>query len=262
MAIGDSSTEGLEDPDGLGGYRGWADRLAQQIADAQEPVLEYANLAIRGLRLNVIRRTQFDPGLALGPDLMTIFGGVNDVIGMRCDFTALRADYREMFAAARDAGVTVLTFTMPDPAAVNPLGRHLRDRMFALNEIVRSEAEVTGALVMDFERFPITQDPRLWFEDRLHGNALGHKLVAAALAWRLGVDGADDSWQQPALGPFAKPRPRQQVRGDMDWAVHYLAPWLGKGIRKIPHGLGVEPKRPEPTALPKSSSQGQESRSA
>ena len=48
VAIGDSSTEGLEDPDGHGGYRGWADRLAQHIADAQDEPLEYANLAIRG----------------------------------------------------------------------------------------------------------------------------------------------------------------------------------------------------------------------
>jgi len=38
VAIGDSSTEGLEDPDGNGGYRGWADRLAQHIADNQDEV--------------------------------------------------------------------------------------------------------------------------------------------------------------------------------------------------------------------------------
>ena len=29
VAIGDSTTEGLDDPDGAGGYRGWADRLAE-----------------------------------------------------------------------------------------------------------------------------------------------------------------------------------------------------------------------------------------
>jgi hypothetical protein len=34
VAIGDSSTEGLVDPDGAGGYRGWADRLAQLIAQS------------------------------------------------------------------------------------------------------------------------------------------------------------------------------------------------------------------------------------
>ena len=29
VAIGDSSTEGMGDPDGAGGFRGWADRLAE-----------------------------------------------------------------------------------------------------------------------------------------------------------------------------------------------------------------------------------------
>jgi lysophospholipase L1-like esterase len=48
VAIGDSSTEGLDDPDGRGGYRGWADRLAQRVAQAQPSPLLYANLAIRG----------------------------------------------------------------------------------------------------------------------------------------------------------------------------------------------------------------------
>jgi len=32
VALGDSTTEGLEDPDGRGGYRGWADRLAERVA--------------------------------------------------------------------------------------------------------------------------------------------------------------------------------------------------------------------------------------
>ena len=63
VAIGDSSTEGLEDPDGQGGYRGWADRLAQHIADAQDEPLEYANLAIRGLRMKEIRISQLEDAL-------------------------------------------------------------------------------------------------------------------------------------------------------------------------------------------------------
>ena len=93
VAIGDSSTEGLEDPDGHGGYRGWADRLAQHIADGQPEPLEYANLAVRGLKLHEIRTSQFDRAIALEPDLMTIFGGVNDVIALRWDFAAIRSDY-------------------------------------------------------------------------------------------------------------------------------------------------------------------------
>src|SRR5215211_343528 len=93
VAIGDSSTEGLEDPDGQGGYRGWADRLAQQLADSQDEPLEYANLAVRGLRMHEIRESQLEAALALEPDLLTVFGGVNDVIGRHCDFARIRSDY-------------------------------------------------------------------------------------------------------------------------------------------------------------------------
>jgi lysophospholipase L1-like esterase len=72
VAIGDSSTEGLEDPDGEGGYRGWADRLAQHVADGQNEPLEYANLAIRGMRMKEIRTGQLDDALAMRPDLLTV----------------------------------------------------------------------------------------------------------------------------------------------------------------------------------------------
>lgn len=253
VAIGDSSTEGLEDPDEAGGYRGWADRLAQLLADAQPEPLEYANLAVRGLRMGEIRQTQLDAALALRPDLLSVFGGVNDVIGRHCDFAAIRSDYEAVFGAARALGATVLTFTMPDPAAINPLGKHLRERMYALNAIIRSEAAAHDVLVVDFQHHPVAQDPRLWFEDRLHGNALGHALVASALAWRLGLPGSDTRWAEPLPDELVRPGPREQLVSDLDWAVHHLAPWLGRNLRGIPHGLGVTAKRPLPTVVPRSS---------
>jgi lysophospholipase L1-like esterase len=251
VAIGDSTTEGLEDPDPRGGYRGWADRLAEHIADAQDEPLEYANLAVRGLRLSEIRNTQFDDALALAPDLMSIFGGVNDVIGIGCDFKSLRSDFAAMFGEARGLDITVLTFTMPDPSAINPLGRHLRERMFLFNDIIRAEAERYDVLVMDFQQYPIAEDPRLWFEDRLHGNTLGHERVAAALAWRLGVEGIDDSWSEPLDGQVVSLRTRQQLVGNLDWAIHYLGPWLGRGIRGVPYSRDIKAKRPVPTVVEK-----------
>jgi lysophospholipase L1-like esterase len=253
VAIGDSSTEGLEDPDGTGGYRGWADRLAQHVADGQEEPLEYANLAVRGLRMHEIRDTQLEPALALQPDLLTVFGGVNDVLGGHCDFAGIRTDYETVFGRAREQGATVLTFTMPDPTGINPFGRQLRDRIFALNALLRSEAEAHGALVMDFQQYPVAQDPRLWFEDRLHGNALGHALVAEALAWRLAIPGSDPRWAEPLPEKYVRPPVPQQLLTDVDWAVHYLVPWLGRNLRHIPHGHGVVAKRPVPTLVPRSS---------
>ena len=34
--------------------------------------------------------------------------------------------------------------------------------------------------------------------------------------------------------------------------MNYLLPWLGKGIRRLPSGLGIQRKRPVPTIVPKS----------
>jgi lysophospholipase L1-like esterase len=254
VAIGDSSTEGLEDPDGQGGYRGWADRLAEHIADAQQTPLEYGNLAIRGLRLHEIRTTQFDAALALDPDLMTIFGGVNDALAVRCDFTSMRSDFVAMFSEARERGITVLTFTMVDPSKINRLSRQLRSRMFMLNDLIREIARCFGVRVVDFQRYSIAEDPRLWYEDRLHGNSLCHQLMAAALAWRLGLEGFDESWASALPDEPTRLGAREQISGDLDWAVRYLAPWVGKGIRRIPHGYGRECKRPIPTVMPKRAS--------
>ena len=74
VAIGDSSTEGLQDPDGAGGYRGWANRLAERVAQAQGGLL-YANLGVRGKRSREIREEQLGPALAMTPDLATVFAG-------------------------------------------------------------------------------------------------------------------------------------------------------------------------------------------
>ena len=43
VALGDSSTEGLDDPDGAGGYRGWSQRLAERMIAAWHGVSRYAH---------------------------------------------------------------------------------------------------------------------------------------------------------------------------------------------------------------------------
>jgi hypothetical protein len=203
------------------------------------------------MRMREIRTGQLDDALAMRPDLLSVFGGVNDLIAGPCNFDAIRADYVIIFGEARRQGATVVTFTMPDPTAINPLGRYWRERAARLNEIIRSEAEHYGVVVMDFESYPVTEDPRLWFEDHLHGNELGHQAIAAALAWQLGIDGFDERWAD-LDGEPARLRGREKLRGDIEWARHYMAPWLGMGIRGIRQGRGIQRKRPFPEVMPKS----------
>ena len=89
MAIGDSSTEGLEDPDGEGGYRGWADRLAEIIASAQAEPLYYANLGVRSLHLSDPRYTVRSGDGDATRSIPSIFGGANDMLSVTCDFAGI-----------------------------------------------------------------------------------------------------------------------------------------------------------------------------
>ena len=246
VAIGDSSTEGLDDPAGDGTFRGWANRLAEQIARAQTDRggLLYANLGVRGRKTREIRDQQLARALALRPDLVTLFSGTNDMVSRSFDLPAVAADLAAMMAAVRTSGATLLTFTMPDLVPVMPLARRLAPRLAALNAAIRSAAERADALLVDFAAHPVASDPRLWSPDRLHANSAGHARIAAALAHALGIPGADGDWRSP-LPPAAPRAAAERLRDELVWGKDYLLPWL------IRHSLGRssgdrrQPKRPE-----------------
>ncbi len=179
VAIGDSSTEGLQDPDGAGGYRGWANRLAERVAQAQGGLL-YANLGVRGKRSRDIREEQLGPALAMKPDLATVFAGSNDILELGFDAGKLREELEHMMGALVGGKAVVLTFTLPDLTGVMPIGRFLAPRVRAMNETIREAAASTGARLIDFAAYSVGSDPRLWSEDRFHVNAEGH----ARIAWR------------------------------------------------------------------------------
>lgn len=220
VALGDSSTEGLEDPDGAGGYRGWANRLAERVAQAQGGLL-YANLGVRGKRSRDIREEQLGSALALKPNLTTLFAGSNDLLERRFDAGKLEAELRCMMTALVREKAVVLTFTLPDLTGVMPIGRFLAPRVRAMNEAIREAAAATGARLIDFASYPVGSDPRLWSADRFHVNAEGHARIAAALAQALGLPGTDDTWQQPMPARNARSRWTCMVESWL-WYRHHL----------------------------------------
>ena len=242
VAIGDSSTEGLDDPDGQGGYRGWANRLAERLAEAQGGVL-YANLGVRGRRTREIRDEQLATALGLQPDLATLFCGTNDVVRRRFDPAELGADVELMQRALVDQGATVLTFTLPDLTPVMPIARWIVPRVVALNESLRRASAASGAILVDVARHPVASDPRLWSEDRLHANALGHGRIAEALAHALGLPGAGSSWSAP-LPPMPAPTVGGILKAEWSWIRRYLGPWMWRHLRGRSSGDGLGPKRP------------------
>ncbi|MFR9779132.1 SGNH/GDSL hydrolase family protein [Micromonospora sp. MS34] len=244
VAIGDSTTEGLDDPDGAGGYRGWADRFAHAVARAQGG-LEYANLAIRGRTTGRIRSEQLPVALDLAPDLATVVAGMNDVLRPSFDADRVAEDLGAMQRALVDQGATVLTFTLPDPVPVMPIARPLRGRVLTLNAAVRAVTAETGATLLDLGAHPVASDPRLWSDDRLHANTAGHVRIAAALAHTAGLSGYDDAWSRPL--PMAVRRPRHVVvRAELAWTRRHLLPWLGRHLRGRSSGDDRVAKRPVP----------------
>ena len=249
VAIGDSSTEGLDDPDGAGGYRGWADRFAGHLAAAQGGV-EYANLAVRGRTTVRILDEQLAPALALRPDLMTVAAGVNDLLRPAFDADEVAGHLEQMLDACTARGVTAVTITWPDPAGVHPAARLLSGRVGRLNAAVREVAASTGARVLDLARHPVAGDPRLWSDDRLHANTLGHERIAAALAHLLELPGHDERWASP-LAPPTPPTASaaRRLREDAVWLRRHFGPWVLRRLRRRSSGDEVGPKRPEPRPL-------------
>jgi lysophospholipase L1-like esterase len=242
VAIGDSSTEGLDDPDGRGGYRGWADRFAEYVAGAC-PGLRYANLAVRGRSAGEICATQLQPALEMRPDLATVVAGMNDLLRRRWDAVRVAGVVGEMVGALRRGGATVITFTIPDVSQRMRLGGSLTAKTAALNVEIRKMAEATGALLLDLASYEIAGDPRVWAVDRIHGNPEGHARIGAALAHLVGVPGAPSDTLTTTLEPFVARR-RDLVREDLRWVVRYVAPWALRRLRGRTTGDGITAKRP------------------
>lgn len=243
VAIGDSSTEGLEDPGTNGRHRGWADRLALHVAQAQAAPLLYANLAIRGRKTREVRDEQLAPALAMRPDLASVFAGTNDVIRSKYNEAEVIVDLRAMHMAFREIGATVVTITMPDLSEVAPFAERARPRLLAFNEAVRALCADTGSLLLDVAQYPVACDPRLWHEDRLHANAEGHTRIAAGLAHVLGLPGFDAGWATP-LPPRRPPTVLERARAEAHWLATYLTPWLLRRLTGRSSGDGVTAKRP------------------
>ena len=242
VAIGDSSTEGLDDPDGEGGFRGWANRLAEQVAATQGSLL-YANLGIRGRRTRQILDEQLPPALAMRPDLVTVFSGTNDVVSRGFDPGTVARDMETIQRRLIASGATVLTFTLPDLTPVMPLARWIAPRVHALNDALRAAAGATGAVLVDFAMYPMASDPRLWSPDRLHANAAGHARIAAALADALDLPGATDDWRAP-LPDSPSPDWGERLRAEWSWGRDHLFPWIWRHLHGRSSGDGREPKRP------------------
>ncbi|MFP7760417.1 SGNH/GDSL hydrolase family protein [Marisediminicola sp. LYQ134] len=251
VAIGDSFTEGLGDPEprSPGGNRGWADRVAEVLATKTDD-LAYANLAIRGRLLKQIMDEQIDAALALRPDLITMSGGGNDIIRPNTDPDVVAARLESAVERLRVDGATVVIFTGPD-IGMTPVLNRSRGKVAIFNENLRAIALRHDVVVADMWALRQLKDSRMWAPDRLHFSAVGHNTVARMVLDTLGVENE--------LEPFAPeplpPRPWRQARyDDVSWAREYLMPWVLRRIRHQSSGDFINAKRPTAASMREPSS--------
>ena len=244
VAIGDSQTEGMCDGDDTTGYRGWADRLAEQLS-LDNPDFRYANLAVRGKRTRQIRDHQLYPAIAMAPDLIAAPLGMNDVLAN----TPLQEVYHDLdfiYHKLARTSATVLISTFPNLAQTVPVARRIESRLLAVNAMMRDFADTYGFVLVDLFSAPVLLDPRAWSPDRLHASTFGHTRFAAGAAHALGLPGNNPQWAAP-LPPRPELTVAQIVAREAHWARTFFIPWLIRRARGVSLGDGMSPKRPELT---------------
>ena len=245
VAIGDSFTEGVGDPEPTApnGYRGWADRVAEVLSQ-QVDDFAYANLAIRGRLIGQIVDEQVEPALALKPDLVTFSAGGNDVIRPGADPDAVAQLFEDAVVRLSSEGATVVVFTGID-TNLTPVFRGIRGRVAIYNENIRAIADKNDCIVADQWALKEVQDMRFFDDDRLHYNALGHHEIARMVLRALNVPN-DLQPMQP--DPFPTRTWREARTVDLVWAREYFVPWVLRRLRHQSSGDTVRAKRPD--ALP------------
>ncbi|WP_207456903.1 SGNH/GDSL hydrolase family protein [Desertivibrio insolitus] len=246
VAIGDSFTEGIGDPEprSPGGNRGWADRVAEVLA-RQNDDFAYANLAIRGRLLQQIMDEQIEPALQLRPDLISISAGGNDIIRPNTDPDEVASRLETAIERLSSAGATVVMFNGPDIGSTPVLGR-IRGKVAIYNENVAAIALRHNAVVANMWALRELKDPRMWAPDRLHFSPTGHHTIARMVLEVLNVENDLEPWSPEPLPPT----PWRSARvDDIGWAREYLVPWVLRRIRHQSSGDGITPKRPEPGSV-------------
>lgn len=240
VAVGDSFTEGMSDLQPDGSYRGWADLLAARFAAAQ-PGFRYANLAVRGKLIQQILDEQAAMAAAMGADVITLVGGLNDAIRPRCDMDRVCGLLEE--AVARLAPSCKQLVLMRSPGRDGRVLERIRPRMERLFAHVDDLAARHGALVVDLYGAEVLRDVRLWDDDRLHLTPEGHRRVAEAVWQTLGGPPADD-WTGP-LPPAPRPPWLTRRSADVRFARTHLLPWVHRRLTGRSSGDGRAPKRPD-----------------
>lgn len=250
IAFGDSITEGLSDVQVAGQYLGWADRVANVVAQTQGQ-LEYFNLAVRGKRLEQVVADQLPLGLPYisgSETLVSFHAGANNILRPGYDPKKLLPLYSDAARTIANTGAQLMLFTVQEIRDPITRTQKLWNQRFApFNDNVRATAAATGALLLDGNSVEVFFDKRLISDDRLHLNAEGHRRVAAAVLQNLGLP-FDQDWSDPL--PLAPPESlKNKVLSTAHWTTSFLLPWALRRMTGKSSGDGRFAKHQKPVVI-------------
>jgi lysophospholipase L1-like esterase len=251
IICGDSFSEGMSDQVINGKYRGWADRVADVMAQAN-PNFTYVNLAVRGkLVAQVIadQVPQAEKFITGKNTLVTFHAGANDALRPNYNPELVLPLYTDAVRKLAATGVTLMLFTVLERTGNAGKAADLwAVRFHAFNENVRAVAQEVGAIVADANEESFFNDRRFLAFDRLHLNPMGHDRVAQAVLEKLELP-SNPNWRKPLPPTRKTPWVRSKVN-NVAWFLTFALPWLWRRARGKSSGDGRIAKYPEPITWP------------
>ena len=177
IVCGDSYSEGMTDEVVDGNYRGWADRVADELAKHVDN-FTYSNLAIRGKLVGQVVDDQIPVAMKFvtGKETLVSFhAGANDALRPGYDAAVTIAKYQSAVRALAKSGATILLFTVLEDTGNKGRGAEVWKKRFSeFNNAVREVGAEVGATVSDANQLDFFKDARFLAFDRLHLNQEGH----------------------------------------------------------------------------------------
>lgn len=250
IALGDSLTEGLSDAYPNGKFRGWADRVADELAK-NSPEFKYANLAIRGKLVEEVLDQQVPVAnkLIQPGSLVSFHAGANNILRPKLDLDFVFEKYRSAVKKLTLHDINLLVFTVREISnPQTPIEKLWNKRFGPFNENVFKVAREFDATVMDANSANAFGAPQMLAADRLHLSSEGHRRVAAAVLANLGYP-HDSDWMDEFPTKYQSPLPIR-FAGNALWTVAYMGPWIARRITGKSSGDGRIAKYPEAISWP------------
>ncbi len=238
IALGDSLSEGLGDFTFRSSrhFNGWTDRLAGILAKEAEVSgyeFQYANLAIRGSKLQTIIEGQLPRALRLQPDLVTVMAGSNDLLSGPGSLPELREKLRDGIQQLLAAGCDVLLANTINPLHLR-LFKPLRPKAELFSTLIETVADEFDVPVLDVHGVRDFENLGYWAEDMVHFSGHGHIRIANDAAKALGLNYR-----------FVELEPTPVSRGLIEtsrWIARDVIPFFDRRLRGVTSGDGLEPK--------------------